>query len=291
MEIEKTFACDSASADIEAELNPDANPDVNSDMNPDVNPDMDPDFNPDLNPDVNTDMDPDLNPDLNPGVNTDVNPDLNPDLNPDMNPDVNPDAEVEWRRRCRSSRPTDRTQRLRNRRFQAMQRLATEGEYFSDESMRNREPYLYHKYIGRYLTREDVHRQSSAAAAAAAAAAGGDGESVMSHFLTQHCVRLEENSRYEAAAAADSDNSSNNEEEDDDDGDDEAGGIGSRFLPDRKRQLLRSEFLALMQRRFLAGKDVEYFDYGQVDRDDDLDLSGEFERDEEDRYFDSEEPS
>ncbi|KAG2499351.1 hypothetical protein HYH03_002926 [Edaphochlamys debaryana] len=44
--------------------------------------------------------------------------------------------------------------RTKNRRLAAMRRLATEGEYFSEESMRQRAPLLYHQAIGRYAPRQ-----------------------------------------------------------------------------------------------------------------------------------------
>ena len=39
---------------------------------------------------------------------------------------------------------------VRNRRFEAMQRLLREGEYFSMEAMQARQPALYSEYIGQY---------------------------------------------------------------------------------------------------------------------------------------------
>lgn len=34
-----------------------------------------------------------------------------------------------------------------------------EGQYFSEEQMRMREPLLYEQYIGQYLTDEEVRRE------------------------------------------------------------------------------------------------------------------------------------
>ncbi len=44
--------------------------------------------------------------------------------------------------------------RVKNRRLAAMRRLAAEGEYFSDEAMRQRAPLLYHQHIGQYMPDE-----------------------------------------------------------------------------------------------------------------------------------------
>ena len=40
---------------------------------------------------------------------------------------------------------------VRNRRLAAMQRLHSAGEYFSLESMQERDPLLYSQYIGQFL--------------------------------------------------------------------------------------------------------------------------------------------
>uniref|UniRef100_M8BNC1 CCD97-like C-terminal domain-containing protein n=1 Tax=Aegilops tauschii TaxID=37682 RepID=M8BNC1_AEGTA len=40
--------------------------------------------------------------------------------------------------------------RTRNRRRAYLHRLVTQGDYFSEEAMREREPYLHHEYLGRF---------------------------------------------------------------------------------------------------------------------------------------------
>ncbi|NWH82408.1 CCD97 protein, partial [Piaya cayana] len=57
-----------------------------------------------------------------------------------------------WGRPRRSPART----RLRNRRYAALRRLIQEGDYFSEEAMRAREPLLYHHYIGRYRGAEPL---------------------------------------------------------------------------------------------------------------------------------------
>lgn len=42
--------------------------------------------------------------------------------------------------------------------------LPLEGQYFSEEQMRMREPLLYEQYIGQYLTDEEVRARCSTAA-------------------------------------------------------------------------------------------------------------------------------
>nr|CDM82965.1 unnamed protein product [Triticum aestivum] len=51
-------------------------------------------------------------------------------------------------RRCRLEAPAPA--RVRNRRRAYLHRLVTQGDYFSEEAMREREPYLHHEYLGRF---------------------------------------------------------------------------------------------------------------------------------------------
>lgn len=44
---------------------------------------------------------------------------------------------------------------VRNRRYECLQRLMSNSDYFSEESMRKRCPLLYEQYIGQYLTEEE----------------------------------------------------------------------------------------------------------------------------------------
>ncbi|KAL0920778.1 hypothetical protein M5K25_009945 [Dendrobium thyrsiflorum] len=76
------------------------------------------------------------------------------------------DYEVGWHvdRLRRSLVPTEADSRaksatVRNRRRAYMERLIRGGEYFSEDSMREREPYLHHEYVGRF--QDPVGRVSS----------------------------------------------------------------------------------------------------------------------------------
>uniref|UniRef100_G3UHZ2 Coiled-coil domain containing 97 n=1 Tax=Loxodonta africana TaxID=9785 RepID=G3UHZ2_LOXAF len=57
-----------------------------------------------------------------------------------------------------TARPRALRTRLRNRRYAALRELiqGAGGEYFSDEQMRFRAPLLYEQYIGQYLTQEEL---------------------------------------------------------------------------------------------------------------------------------------
>jgi hypothetical protein len=45
---------------------------------------------------------------------------------------------------------------IRNRRYLAMQELRAKGSYFSNEKMREREPYLFDLMVGQYLNEEGL---------------------------------------------------------------------------------------------------------------------------------------
>lgn len=177
-----------------------------------------------------------------------------------------------------------------------MLHLMEKGTYFSEEEMRLRNPLLYEYYIGQYLTedeRESLNVQST--------------EVLLSARLLQRVDRdacaekLVEQLNQEEGQVEETDS-------DDEDSDQEEmshfnvvssnkrWGIENIKLSqdpnvaDRERRMLRKEFLQIMQQSFLAGKD-EAFDYSSVDDDTNLDVSNIQDLDDQEAYFDAEEPS
>jgi len=77
---------------------------------------------------------------------------------------------------------------IKNRRYMYLQKLISEGEYFSEDEMKNRDPILYDYYIGQYLTPEEKLKPPSA-------------DTTLSQLLlghmdsTRHAERLQENSK------------------------------------------------------------------------------------------------
>lgn len=69
------------------------------------------------------------------------------------------------------------------------------------------------------------------------------------------------------------------------------GAVTKATITTQQRAQLRSEFVSLMHERFLAGRDSEHFDYSTVDDNPAYDPMDLIERDQQDAYFDSEEPS
>ena len=58
-----------------------------------------------------------------------------------------------------------------------------------------------------------------------------------------------------------------------------------------ERQMLRMEFEHIMQERFMEGEDKDFFDYSTVDSNEEFDDLKVRAQDEEEAYFDQEEPS
>ncbi|OWF37077.1 coiled-coil domain-containing protein 97-like [Mizuhopecten yessoensis] len=164
--------------------------------------------------------------------------------------------------------------RVKNRRYQAMKQLIQEGEYFSDDSIKHRDPYLYEQLIGQYLTQEEIQGLVDKA------------DLRFSTILLKHMDQLEENQVFKFQKDKED---CQFEEEDEDSEEEEEMEKDEEEISDERKSEMREELYRIMQERFLSGKEQQ-FDYSQVDDNtayDDLDL---LDKDEEEKYFDSEEP-
>ncbi|KAG5832417.1 hypothetical protein ANANG_G00290940 [Anguilla anguilla] len=174
----------------------------------------------------------------------------------------------------RASNRAART-RVRNHRYAALRTLQQEGQYFSEEQMRVREPLLYEQYIGQYLSEDELCKRS---AEAMTAGCGGLADLLMNSYqerLLQNTLQQQQDMEEEAL-----------EETEEDDEDSEAGG-GEHWEPSaEEKALLREEFLTQMHQRFLDGKDKD-FNYSEVDENPDYDNLDIVSRDAEERYFDN----
>lgn len=168
--------------------------------------------------------------------------------------DDSEDYEVIYRlKEMRKNQSSDyRKGLIRNRRYRAIEVLTQTTSYFSEMAMKERCPSLYEQYIGRYLSDQEKRLL-------------GEGQDQLS-LLTQ----LLEGKTYEE----DGEELSENPVE-----------------AIQEKLLYRKEFLRLMHLRFLDGKDEQDFDYSTVDDNVEYDDSTVRNRDFEDEYFDSEEPS
>ncbi|XP_029363664.1 coiled-coil domain-containing protein 97 isoform X2 [Echeneis naucrates] len=175
--------------------------------------------------------------------------------------------------------------RIRNQRYAALRALQKEGQYFSEEQMRIREPLLYEQYIGQYLTDEEVLERSQEAMLDCAqgepgAPAGGAGG--LAHLLLNSYQERLIQSRLQL----EQEREDCQQEEEEDEEDDNSRVQGKEWEPtSEEKALLREEFISQMHQRFLDGKDKD-FNYSEVDENPDYDNLDIVSRDAEDKYFD-----
>ncbi|XP_074872457.1 coiled-coil domain-containing protein 97 isoform X2 [Carettochelys insculpta] len=170
--------------------------------------------------------------------------------------------------------------RVRNKRYAALQQLIRGGEYFSDEQMRAREPLLYEQYIGQYLSEDELLALGSRARTSPLSLSGVLLDSYQEQVLQ---LRLHHQQEQEHACEEE-------EEEEDADEGEESGSVSDTWVPSpEEKAFLREEFTSRMHQRFLEGKDRD-FDYSEVDENPEFDNLEIVSRDEEERYFDGEEP-
>lgn len=203
----------------------------------------------------------------------------------------------------------------RNRRYEALKKLESEGEYFSDEQMRSRDPLMFEHYIGQYLTDEERLKMKGEIDQSDLKLS-----TILTEFMEESDIKLLHQMQKEDEEMIEEEEEEEEEDDDEDEDEEENSGMeqdsneviaendlpststdvstsqqGSspkrkvKIIPEEERELLRQEFRHHMQEKFLKGADKD-FDYSQVDNNveyDSLDIRG---RDEEENYFDKEEP-
>ena len=177
-----------------------------------------------------------------------------------------------------------RKKQVRNRRFGCLQELMDNSSYFSQEEMRDRNPLLFEQYIGQYLTEEERDQLDS-----------NRSEMKLSSIILKNLdidrrrqlLHSQQKSEMEFVEESDSDESTEEENTDS-----KTPGLKLSTDPSmatEEKHMMRKEFLRVMQLNFLSGNDKD-FDYTSVDSNERYDLLEERQRDDEDAYFDSEEP-
>ena len=166
---------------------------------------------------------------------------------------------------------------IRNRRYRAMEKMLSDGSYFSNEEMKARDPLLYEQLVGQYLTVEEKQELVDSS------------DTRLSTMLMKHMDVLAYNAVYDIQKEIEKSQMEESDEDESDDGNDmdveDVKDDKKQQLSDDEREMLWQEFMTTMQLRFLDGKD-EDFDYTSVDGSaefDALDLEGQ---DAEDKYFD-----
>lgn len=192
---------------------------------------------------------------------------------------------------------------IRNRRYKAMKKLISENVYFTESEMMSREPLLYEQLVGRYLSEKErqehknMHSESTSTVV-----------NILLNGIEQNRIRHLKQLQFENEEAM-------IEEEEEEEGNDtnfktstaslsQWGDLNDEkpsylyssscprtvtTLTTLEKNLLKEEFISTMYTNFLDGKDTQ-FDYTVIDFNTDYDNIDIRERDEEEKYFDSEEP-
>ena len=194
--------------------------------------------------------------------------------------DKHTDFEVRYRVKelMRLLQTNVKVKQRRNRRYKAIEELTTSGEYFSEEQMRERNPLLYEHYIGQYLSEEERDKIGLCAPGELSLSAH-----IVNKFEEDICAtKLQQQLEIEKQQSGELEDTKalkNN-----------VLTLSCDPVQAEERLMLRKEFLRVMHLQFLNGDDAE-FDYSSVDNNEEYDVNDISGRDEEDSYFDSEEPS
>uniref|UniRef100_A0A1I7T2S1 DUF2052 domain-containing protein n=1 Tax=Caenorhabditis tropicalis TaxID=1561998 RepID=A0A1I7T2S1_9PELO len=210
----------------------------------------------------------------------------------------------------------------RNLRYNAMQDLLKEGVFFSDAKMREREPYLFDAMIGKFLNEEErmehirptVSRDKSECTWSTLMDRLEDSSEVAERRKLQEREWESERrddggrdhiGRFMAHVASRTDDFVPEEEEEQEKKEEKEAKEEDEIEVMRKemerlskieadqydgldesdtQQVLRHEFEAFMQQKFLAGKDKEFYDYSKCEEGVMTDPIRE--RDDEERWFD-----
>ena len=199
--------------------------------------------------------------------------------------DSSEDYEVRFRvRELRKALPAGSQQKkIRNRRYECLKELTESTSYFTEEEMRNRNPLSYEYYIGQYLTEEEREAMESNKVEVSLSAL------IMKNMEVDRRAQLLKRQRnYESGQLEEIDGSGGEDE------DEKEYGSAMKLSVDpnvaaQEKNMLRQEFLRTMQLSFLSGEDRD-FDYSRVDSNERYDSMDMRQQDEEEAYFDKEEP-
>ena len=149
---------------------------------------------------------------------------------------------------------------VRNRRYEALKSLVDKGEYFSETEMMNRNPLLYNRLVGRYLTSEEKLERDNIDTKNISFA------NLLIETIDRNILRDLEQKQKDAEDEVDEecDTDDENERENDsvrtDEDTFEIEEIEIPCIPSDEQKILKQEFISHMYQSFLDGKD-EDFDY------------------------------
>jgi len=168
--------------------------------------------------------------------------------------------------------------KIRNRRFNALQKMIREGdEHFNEESMRMRNPLLYDQLIRKYQTQEERSEQERPDMTNCS----------LSNIIIDHMDLNRERELKKRLQAVD-DEEFDTESEDESDSKEPSVDSQVTGISGDEKNALRKEFVNAAYQTFLAGKD-HGVDYARIDNNSELDDLNMEDQENQDRYFDEEE--
>lgn len=169
---------------------------------------------------------------------------------------------------------------VKNRRYQALQHLIKEGNYFSDCQMQSRNPLLFDQMVGQYMTEEEKTKLTNEKYLQNHNCFG------LSSFLLEQMDNNRTDNRLETQKSAEQCEEFDTDSDEDEEYEECDEPTPKECLSEPQKLELREEFKRVMSERFLEGKDEEFYDYNQCDQNMDLDFNQINDRDIEDQYFD-----
>uniref|UniRef100_A0A0R3S4G6 DUF2052 domain-containing protein n=1 Tax=Elaeophora elaphi TaxID=1147741 RepID=A0A0R3S4G6_9BILA len=206
--------------------------------------------------------------------------------------------------------------RLRNQRYVELLRLKRETDYFSNKKMREREPLLFDKMIGRFLPEEEqiYLRPTIENESLSGVFMQFEDSQIISNRRTAHLNEWDDFLKYDrknvskfgdlvqhARSRFREEMEGGNDEMKCEDGYEVTDG-DSKPTPMRKveeemtsessdedhdQEQLRADFIDHMEQRFLRGDDVEFYDYSLIDNVMTKEYEQMYDRDLEDAYFEN----
>ncbi|KAL8053720.1 hypothetical protein ABFX02_05G091600 [Erythranthe guttata] len=191
-----------------------------------------------------------------------------------------------------------RSMKIKNRRLAYMDKLMVEGHYFSEDAMREREPYLHHEYVGKF---QDPYGRGMARP--------GERWSETLMRRSEEAILVEKIRSEQQMLGEEEEEEEQEEEEEEDDEESEtevameketnlevhrdhnaqlSGVEGTDNLSTEEIEERLEQFTSVMQHKFLSGKDEQHLDYSKIDEDETLDdhWMKEANQDAEEKYFD-----
>ncbi|KAK6138167.1 hypothetical protein DH2020_028103 [Rehmannia glutinosa] len=200
------------------------------------------------------------------------------------------DYEVNWHLNHLRSiiNPTEedkksRSARVKNRRLAYMDKLILEGSYFSEDAMREREPYLHHEYVGKFQDQSGRNM----------ARPGERWSETLMRRSEEAVLLMKIRGEQQRLGVAQSDWVGNEEIEEEEEDESETEEIAvvepeANSLLSEEMQDRIDQFTHIMQQKFLSGEDHQHLDYTKIDEDETLDdhWMKEASQDAEEKYFD-----